>query len=192
MCMGDPQRPHGCNMQKYFLGMNDPKNSLGKFFCFKYRSPGPLGIYLSRFFFLMMGLRITSLKTRILKLCLCVCRGACTEVCRCPQRPEVLDLPRAVSTVDDWVVTVGAGKRTPVLGEAVHTLPLSRLTNPQNHEFFQVSSLCASLDLFRTHRGSINCDRQTSAVCCIFPDSSVFAWPGWGIDRVSWDLPFLC
>lgn len=152
----------------------------------------PWGFISADFFFLMMGLRITSLKTRILKLCLCVCRGACTEVCRCPQRPEVLDLPRAVSTVDDWVVTVGAGKRTPVLGEAVHTLPLSRLTNPQNHEFFQVSSLCASLDLFRTHRGSINCDRQTSAVCCIFPDSSVFAWPGWGIDRVSWDLPFLC
>lgn len=66
--MGDPQRPHGCNMQKYFLGMNDPKNSLGKFFCFKYRSPGPLGIYLSRFFFFNDGLKNYKFKNTYFKI----------------------------------------------------------------------------------------------------------------------------
>lgn len=32
MCMDAPRRSHCCNMQKYFLGVDDPQNSLRKFF----------------------------------------------------------------------------------------------------------------------------------------------------------------
>lgn len=61
--------------------------------------------------------------------------GAGTCVCRRLQRPEVLDLPGA--TVGDcWWSPWMLGNKLQSSARAVHSRPLSRLTNPQSHERF--------------------------------------------------------
>lgn len=73
MCMDAPRRSHCCNMQKYFLGVDDPQNSLRKFSVLNTGLRSPRNSFHQ--FFLMVSLRISNLKICIFKLCLCVWGG---------------------------------------------------------------------------------------------------------------------
>lgn len=131
----------------------------------------------------MVSLRISNLKICIFKLCLCVWGGmgwlgggSRYMYAQAPSEGRSIGSSWSYSR---WllVVTVGAGKQTAVLGQSSAfstTEPSDELTEPWA---LHASSSCTSPGLFRTQRGSVNCNRQTLAICCIFPDSLMFACP---------------
>lgn len=118
--------------------MDDPQNSLGKFFVLN-TGLRSLGDSFHQVFFFNgepKNFKFKNMYFQIMSMCVGWdggMRGAGTCMCRRLQRPEVLDLPGA--TVGDcWSSPWVLGSKLQSSAGAVHSQPLSRLMNPQSHE----------------------------------------------------------